>query len=164
MSAMVIGKNRAIITDYGMTKTKLGSAQVFIKLLVNDEESHTWWGVLFKKDGTPNEFVLTQLAYCGYDVATQSVDLLALGPVSGALDTDAEIDVYAKMMTDPIGNLKLRIDTLGEIGPTRMDSNEVNALLDESQKNALAALGSKFKPRKKTIKPKPQDPDEEIPF
>jgi hypothetical protein len=164
MSAMVIGKNKAIITDYGMTKTKLGSAQVFVRLLVNGEESQTWYGVFFKKDGTPNEFVLTQLAYCGYDFANHTTELLSMGPIGGCLDTTNEIDVYAKMMTTPTGDVRLRVDTLGEIGPSRLDTNEAAAMFDDSQKAALAAMASKFKPRKKPAPVSAANPDEEMPF
>lgn len=158
---MELGKNSARIVDYGLTKTKMGSVQVFIKLLVGGKEDATWFGMPMKKDGESNDFMLTQLAYCGFDFSSHELEELAKGVDSGLLITSEDIDVYVRDETSPTGELVRRINTLGAMGPIRMEAEEVKSLITDDQKSKLKAAASKFKARKVVEKPKPSD---DIPF
>jgi hypothetical protein len=158
---MKVGKNLAEIVDYGITKTKLGSAQVFIRLSFEDNSESTWYGVAFKKDGETNDIMLQQLAYCGFDLSANKIEDLAAGMESGLLVTDERLDVYCRMEVAPNGENVLRISSLGSIGPSRVDGEQLKSLLTDEQSKKLKDAASKFKPRAKKPAPKPS---EDIPF
>ena len=158
---MELGKNSARIVDYGLTKTKMGSAQIFIKLLVNGRDDATWYGMPMKKDGEPNEFMLTQLAYCGFDLSQNSFEDLSRGPDSGLLVTSEDIEVYVREETDGKGDLVRRVNTLGAMGPIRLDAEEAKTLIPQESIDKLKALAGKFKPRKVAKKELPSD---DVPF
>lgn len=159
---MELGKNSARIVDYGITKTKLGSAQVFVKLLVAGVHDTTWYGVPFKKDGEVNEFMMTQLAYCGFDLSRQTIEDLAAGMESGILITDEDIDVYVRNETNGSGDLVPRVNTLGSVGPIRVDEQDLKVLISQEQSDKLKASASKFKARKKSAKK--DNPSDDVPF
>lgn len=162
------GKNIARITDYGLTKTKLGSAQIFIKVDFLEGGSATWYGVAFKKNGEPNDMCLKQLAYCGFDFETNTIDQLAYGPLLSLLRTD-DIDVYCRHETAPNGEQVLRINSIGELfGPQRVEADEAKQMLDKDALEKLKNAGSKFKAHKKNKSPvssfSDDDTKTEIPF
>lgn len=157
---MELGRNSARIIDYGLSKTKLGSAQVFIKLLVEQtggSKEVTWYGVPFKKDGEVNEFMMAQLAYCGFDPSVNSIEDLSNGIDSGILISNENIDVYVRDETSPSGEIVRKINTLGPMGPMRIATEEAKALISGEQASKIKALASKFKPRKPGVAIKPAD-------
>lgn len=158
---MKVGKNLGEIIDYGVTKTKLGSAQVFIRIAFEDGSESTWYGVAVKKDGEANEIMLAQLAHCGFDFSKNDVMDLFEGPSSGLLIMNEKIDVYCRNEMTQTGELALKISSLGAIGPNRVDVDEARSLLTSEQADKIRAIGSKFKPRQRKAK---QNPEEPTPF
>lgn len=150
---MKLGKNIGRIVDYGVTKTKKGSFQVFVNLLVDGRDSATWYGMPIKNNGEINVFCFTQLAYCGFNAETHSIEDLSRGTESGLLITSEDIEVYARMETDGKGDEILRVNSLGPLGPIKIDVNEAKSLLSAEQSAKLKAIGGKFKPRKPSKAP-----------
>ena len=168
---MELGRNIARITDYGISKTKLGSVQVFVRLLVESTDGSkevTWYGVPFKKDGEVNEFMMAQLAYCGFDPATNTIEDLSKGIDSGILITTENIDVYARDETSPSGEIVRKINTLGPMGPIRIDGEEAKTLISTEQAAKIKSLASKYKVRKATnpqpVVAKKEEENDAIPF
>jgi hypothetical protein len=115
----------------------------------------------FKKDEDVNEIFFMQLAYCGFDPAVHTLEKLALGVDSGILVTDEDIDVYVRKETAPDGTDRLRVNTLGEIGPNRVDEDAVKDLINADQLAKLKGLSGKIKPKSRKKK---ADPAEVVPF
>lgn len=158
---MELGKNLGRIVDYGVTKTKSGSLQVFVKFSIGNEES-TWYGVPYKKDSDEvNDMCMMQLVYCGFDPSQAELERLGTGLESGLLITDEDIDLYIADEMMPNGDVKRRIKTIGELGPTRISADEAKSLVSDAKKQKLKESASKFKVRKKKEK---QNPDTSIPF
>lgn len=155
---MELGKNLGRIVDYGTTLTKAGSLQVFIKFAVGREES-TWYGSPFLKDkDEPNDMCLMQLAQCGFDVSSNEPSELSAGIDSGLLITDEDIEVIVADETMPNGDLKRRIKTIGELGPTRITAQKAKELISDAKKAKLKEAASKYKVRKKVQKKNPEEP------
>lgn len=150
---MELGKNSARIVDYGVTKTQKGSMQVFVKLLVGGRDDATWYGMPLKNNGEVNDYMFTQLAYCGFDASAHSLEDLSGGIDSGLMITSEDIDVYVRKETDSKGDEVLRVSTLGTLGPIKIDAEEAKSLLSSEQTAKLKAAGGKFKPRKPSGKP-----------
>lgn len=170
---MKLGKNIAKIVDYGITTTRAGALQVFVRLDIEDSGLQTWYGMPFKKDGTLNGMCLQQLANCGFDASEHEIQELDAGVDSGLMDVDSFIDVYATKQTKPDGSEFVGINSLGEIGPMRADSEVIKTLITPEQSAMLKAAGAKFKPRKKSlgaVKPVPAQvnpnpaTEDEVPF
>ena len=161
---MKLGKNIGRIIDYGTTISKMGSAQVFIRLRLEDGDETTWYGVAFKKDGTSNDIMLQQLAYCGFNPAMDALSDLSAGPESGLLVTDEDLDVYCTMQLNKIGEDELRISSIGPIGPNRADAEAIKAAITPEQEKILKESASKFKVRERKAKKAQNNPEENIPF
>lgn len=164
---MKLGKNIGRIVDYGTTLSKLGSAQVFIRLRLDDGDETTWYGVAIKKDGEHNAIMLQQLAYCGFNPAVDKLSNLSKGPDSGLLIMDEDLDIYCTMQLNNRGEDELRIGSIGPIGPSRATSEEINLAISKEQEEKIRAAAGRFKVRER--KPKqPQvtapNPEEEMPF
>lgn len=158
---MELGKNLGRIVDYGTTKTKAGSLQVFIKFQIGAEES-TWYGVPYKKDSDEvNDMCLMQLTYCGFDPSKNELEELSGGLDSNILITDEDIDLVIADQITPNGDTARRIKSIGEFGPTRITAEESKTLVSEAKKQKLKEAASKFKVRKKVEK---EDPTLETPF
>lgn len=156
-----MGKNLGRITDYGTTKAKSGSVQIFIKFQIGGEES-TWFGSPYKKESDDvNDMCLMQLAYCGFDPELHEIDALSQGLDSGILITDEDIDLVIADQTLPNGDIARRIKSIGEFGPVRITSEETKSLVSDTKKQKLKASAGKFKVRKKVEK---EDPTLETPF
>lgn len=166
---MELGKNLAGIIDYGLTKSKAGAEQVFIKFKIGKEET-TWFGSPFRKecgeDGNPklNDMFWTQFVYCGFDPEKNKLEDLLEGFSSDILITDEYIEVTIADEIQPDGDTKRRIKMIGEIGPTRLDATEAKQLLSSVKNKIIKEGASKFKARKRIVKPKKQDPSEPTPF
>jgi hypothetical protein len=161
VSQVKLGKNIGRIVEYGTTLTKLGSAQVFIRLRLEDGDETTWYGVPIKKDGDTNDIMLQQLAYCGFDPSSNQISDLSLGIESGVLVTDEDLDVYCTMQLNKVGEEELRINSIGSIGPVRADADAIKTALTQEQADKIKASANKFKVR---VKKKKEDPTENIPF
>lgn len=161
---MKLGKNIGRIIDYGTTLSKLGSAQVFIRLRLDDGDETTWYGVAIKKDGTSNDIMLQQLAYCGFNPAVDTIADLAAGPDSGLLVTDEDLDIYCSMQLNKVGEDELRVSSIGPIGPNRAGADAIKSAITDEQAAAIKASASKFKVRERKPKKPVQNPEEEMPF
>lgn len=157
---MEIGKHLARITDYGITTTKDGKAQVFVTFHVSNE-SGTWYGMPLKKDGEANDMCLMQLASCGLDLAINTVEDLSKGVDSNILITDEDIEIHVKEVMQNDGSMKRRIDSIGEFGPARVTAAEVVNLISDAAREKIKSVAGKFKVRKKTVK---ENPKEDVPF
>ena len=160
---MKLGKNIGRITDYGMTKTRAGKGQIFVRVALDDGDEQTWYGMPFKNDGELNEICIQQLVYCGLDLERFSINDVNKGPSCGALDTDSPIDVYCANKTQGDGSLQMRINSLGPIGPMVLAEDEVDTLFTDEQRAKLKAAANKFKPKKRAAVKKEAE-DEDVPF
>lgn len=163
---MKLGKNIGKIVDYGTTISKMGSAQVFIRLRLEDGDETTWYGVAIKKDGGVNDIMFQQLAYCGFNPGVDAMEELASGPESGLLVMDEDLDIYCSMQLNKVGEDELRISSIGPIGPNRADAEAIKSAISAEQQSAIKASASKFKVRER--KPKEvttsKKPEDDIPF
>jgi len=162
---MNLGKNYAQIVDHGLTKTRAGNIQVFIKLSIGDEgEQQTWYGSPFKKDtGEINKMCIQQLCYVGFDPATMELEDLNK---DNLLDKSQLFEVYGVNQTQGDGSLAVRVGSLGPLGPERVTGEEISTIISASQKQSLKELSGKYKVSKPkvTAEPKKDDPNEVIPF
>jgi hypothetical protein len=161
---MKLGKNTGKIIDYGTTLSKLGSAQVFIRLRLEDGDESTWYGVAIKKDGESNNIMLQQLAYCGFNPSVDSISDLSAGPESGLLVMDEDLDIYCTMQLNKVGEEELRISSIGPIGPNRAGADAIKAAITPEQEEKIKAAASGFKVRVRKPKKVEANPEENIPF
>jgi len=157
---MILGLNKGRIVDYGVAKSKSGSSQVFVHINISGEVvKHYMYP--FKKDGEVNDYVMQQLVYAGYDPATMVIDALAFGVESDMLITNEDLDIFAKEETNNIGQLQLRVASIGAVSGGRLSYAEVKDIITAEQINKVKALASKYTAR---VRVKKEDPSEEIGF
>lgn len=157
---MEAGNHLVRIKDYGVSVSKSGSMNVFIEVTKNGE-SMRWFGSPMKRDGTPNEMCLLQLAACGFDPSSDSIEDLNKGLDSGLLVIDEDVECQVGPETSPTGDIVLRMKWIGAAPRKTLSTEEVKALITDEQRAALKTVSGKFKVRKKSVK---QNPDETIPF
>lgn len=160
---MHLGKNYGQIVDHGLTKTKAGNIQIFIRFSLGDSgEEQTWYGSPFKKDtGEINKFCIQQLCYVGFDPATMELEDLNK---DGTLDKSQLFDVYGQNQTQGDGSLMVRIGSLGPLGPERATAEEISTIVTSTQKQSLKELAGKYRASKPVMPVNKPDPLETIPF
>lgn len=158
---MELGKNVGKITDYGISVTKQGTAQVFVNILLSSGEATTWYGYPVKKDGEINEMFMKQICHAGFDPSKNTIQDLQFGALSDVLDCNSEIDFYARDEMNPNGDLVRRINAIGPMGPTRAAAEELQAILPKSLDEKLKASAHKYSVRaRKSV----ESPSDAIPF
>jgi hypothetical protein len=157
---MILGLNKGRIVDYGVAKSKSGASQVFVHISIGGEVvKHYMYP--FKKDGEVNDYVMQQLVYAGFDPLTMTIDALAFGVESDMLITNEDLDIFAKEETNNMGQLQIRVSSLGAMVGNRLSYEETKALITPDQISKVKAFASKYTAR---VRVKKEDLSEEIGF
>jgi hypothetical protein len=158
MKELQPGTHKANLTDWGMTATKAGDPQIFLKFAVDDGSPDLIDAFKYLSlKPAAKEFTYKALAACGFDGNDAGI---AQGPSSNCLDMTAPVDVVCKMEDDGKGGVVCRIafvNRQGEGGARRLTPEEVDAKVKFKFSEEMKNLGIEYGR-------KPGKTAEEIPF